>query len=52
MTDQQDRERESQRSDRTKFEELADEQSAETERTAERVASDPAVEAGDAAASS
>jgi hypothetical protein len=43
MTDQQDRERESQASDENKFVELAEEASEETKQAAERLARDPIV---------
>jgi hypothetical protein len=43
MTDQQDRERESQASDENKFIELAEESSEETKQAAERLANDPIV---------
>jgi hypothetical protein len=43
MTDQQDRERESQLSDETKFEQMTDEVAEEQRRVAERLARDPAV---------
>jgi hypothetical protein len=43
MTDQQDRERESETTDENKFVELAEESSEETKRAAERLATDPIV---------
>jgi hypothetical protein len=43
MTDEQDRERESQQTDENKFVELADETAEETRQAAERLASDPIV---------
>ena len=43
MTDQQDRERESQASDENKFVELAEESSEEAKQAAERLARDPIV---------
>jgi hypothetical protein len=43
MTDEQDRERESQQTDENKFVELADEVAEETRQAAERLASDPIV---------
>ncbi len=44
MTDQEDRERESQLTDRTKFEEMTDEMAEEQRETARRIANDPVVE--------
>ena len=43
MTDQQDRERESQLSDENKFEEMSDEVAEEQRQVAQRLASDPLV---------
>jgi hypothetical protein len=43
MTDQQDRERESQLSDENKFQEMTDEVAEEQQRVAERLATDPIV---------
>ena len=43
MTDEQDRERESRRTDENKFVELADEVAEEQRETAARLASDPIV---------
>ena len=43
MTDQQDRERESQLTDENKFEEMTDEVADEQQRVAERLANDPIV---------
>ena len=43
MTDEQDRERESQSTDENKFVELAEEASEETRQAAERLATDPIV---------
>jgi hypothetical protein len=43
MTDEQDRERESQQTDENKFVELADEVAEEARETAARLASDPIV---------
>jgi hypothetical protein len=43
MTDQQDRERESQLSDENKFEEMSDEVAEEQRQVAQRLANDPLV---------
>jgi hypothetical protein len=43
MTDQQDRERESQATDENKFVELAEESAEETKQAADRLAKDPIV---------
>ena len=44
MTDQADRERESQLTDRTKFDEMSDEVAEEQREAARRLASDPIVD--------
>jgi hypothetical protein len=44
VTDEQDRERESQASDRTKYEELTEEVAEEGQKTAARLARDPLTE--------
>jgi hypothetical protein len=43
MTDQQDRERESRRSDENKFQEMTDEVAKEQREVAQRLATDPVV---------
>lgn len=48
MTDEQDRERESQKTDENKFVELQDEIAHETRHAAERLANDPMVNEGSA----
>jgi hypothetical protein len=48
MTDEQDRERESQKTDENKYVELQDEIADETRHAAERLANDPMVNEGSA----